>query len=73
MPGLNGLEAARQIKRIRPIILLVFVSEHDEKTYREAAFDAGGSGYVTKGKMLSELLPAIRDVLPGKEYGRLTA
>lgn len=73
MPGLNGLEAARQIKRVCPLILLVFVSEHDEKSYREAAFEAGGSGYVTKEKMLSELLPAIRDVLTGKEYGRLNS
>ena len=73
MPGLNGFEAARQIKRVCPLILLVFVSEHDEKSYREAAFDAGGSGYVRKEKMLAELLPAIRDVLAGKEYGRLAA
>ena len=73
MPGLNGLEAARRIKRICPFILLIFVSEHDEKGYREAAFDAGGSGYVIKGKMLSELLPATREVLAGNDYGRLTA
>lgn len=73
MPGLNGLEAARQIKGTYPLILLIFVSEHDEKSYREAAFDAGGSGYVMKGKMLSELLPAIQDVLTGKEYGRSIA
>lgn len=73
MPGLNGLGAARQIKLASPVILLIFVSEHDEKSYREAAFDAGGSGYVRKVKMLTELLPAIRDVLAGKEYGRLAA
>lgn len=73
MPGLNGLEAARQIKRLCPFTLLVFISEHDEKSYREAAFDAGGSGYVRKEKMLAELLPAIRDVLTGKEYGRLNS
>lgn len=73
MPGLNGFEAARQIKLVLPGILLIFVSEHDEKSYREAAFDAGGSGFVRKGKVVSELLPAIRDVLSGKEYGRLAA
>lgn len=73
MPGLNGLEAGREIKRVRPHILLIFVSEHDEKSYINAAFDAGGSGYVIKRRMMSELLPAIQDVLIGKEYGRLTA
>ena len=73
MPGVNGLNAARQIKRTYPFILLIFVSEHDERSYREAAFQAGGSGYVAKTKIMSELLPAIQDVLTGKEYGRLTA
>lgn len=73
MPGVNGLDAARQIKRTYPFILLIFVSEHDERGYREAAFEAGGSGYVAKTKIMSELLPAIQDVLTGKEYGRLTA
>lgn len=74
MPGgLSGLEAGRQIKRVCPIILLIFLTEHYEKSYREAAFDAGGSGYVLKRQMASELLPAIRDVLNGKEYGRLAA
>ena len=73
MPGVNGLNAARQIKRTYPFILLIFVSEHDERSYREAAFQAGGSGYVAKTKIMSELLPAIQDVLTGKEYGRLSA
>lgn len=73
MPGVNGFEAARQIKQACPITLLIFVSEHEEKSYREAGFSAGGSGYVIKRKMASELIPAIRSVLAGKEYGRLTA
>lgn len=74
MPGgLSGLEAGRQIKRVCPIILLIFLTEHHEKSYREAAFDAGGSGYVLKRQIPSELLPAIRDLLNGKEYGRVAA
>jgi DNA-binding NarL/FixJ family response regulator len=70
MPGLNGLEAARRIKVVCPAILLIFLSNYDDKSYIQAAFDAGGSAYVTKGRMVSELLPAIRDVLSGKEYRR---
>ena len=70
MPGLNGLEAARRIKAVCPAILLIFLSNYDDKSYIQAAFDAGGSGYVSKGRMVSELLPAIRDVLIGKEYRR---
>lgn len=73
MPGLNGFEAARRIKLVCPAILLIFISNHDEASYIQAAFDAGGSGYVPKRSMVSELLPAIREVLIGKEYGRGTA
>lgn len=73
MPGVNGLEAARQIKRASPITTILFVSEHEEKSYVEAGFSAGGSGYVVKSKLTAELLPAIQSVMAGKEYGRLTA
>lgn len=70
MPGINGLEAARQIKRASPITSIIFVSVHKEKSYVEAGFSAGGSGYVLKSKIVSQLLPAIQSVLAGEEYGR---
>ena len=73
MPGIDGFEAARQIKRACPVTSIIFVSDHRENSYIEAGFRAGGSGYVVKGKMTSELLPAIESVLAGKEYGRLIA
>lgn len=73
MPGVNGFEAARRIKQASPVTLIIFVSEHSERSYIEAGFSAGASGYVVKSKMVSELLPAIQTVLAGKEYGRLTA
>ena len=73
MPGIGGLEAARRIKRASPITLIIFLSQHRERSYREAGFSVGGSGYVVKSKLGSELLPAIHSVLAGNEYGRLTA
>lgn len=72
MPLVDGFEAARQIKELHPSILLIFISEHREKVYVEAAFGLGASGYVVKSKMITELLPAIREVLAGHEYGRPT-
>jgi two-component system, NarL family, response regulator NreC len=72
MPGINGIEAAPLIKRASPVTLIIFVSEHKEESYIDAAFSAGGSGYVVKSKMMSELLPAIDSVLAGGEYSRLT-
>ncbi len=73
MPGMNGFEAGRQIKRASPATRIIFVSEHEQTSYVEAGFTAGASGYVFKNKMASELVPAIRSVLGGGEYGRLTA
>jgi len=70
MPILSGFEAARQIKRLCPSMLLLFVSEHRERAYADGAFEAGGAGFVLKSKIVSELVPAIREVLAGRDYGR---
>lgn len=71
MPVLNGLQAAQQIKERCPSVVFVVVSEHSDTDYVDAAFRVGARGFVVKRKMASELLPAIQDVLAGKEYGRL--
>jgi DNA-binding NarL/FixJ family response regulator len=73
MPIVDGFEAARQIKELRLSALIIFVSDHREKVYIEVAFSIGGSGYVIKSKMITELVPAIREVLAGREYGRPAA
>ena len=36
MPGVNGFEAARQIKRASSVTSIIFVSEHEQKSYVEA-------------------------------------
>lgn len=70
MPVLNGLQAAKEIKEAYPQTPLIFVSEHRERAYVESAFEAGAAAYVTKSKMVSELMPAIKEVLAGRDYGR---
>ncbi len=70
MPGVNGFEAARQIKLASPVTSIIFVSEHERKSYVDAGFLAGASGYVFKNQIASDLAPAIRTVLAGKEFGR---
>ena len=66
MPGLNGIEAARQIKKIAPQTKLVFLTMHSERVYVQAAFDAGASGYVLKTVARRELSEIIRKVLAGQ-------
>ena len=48
MPGLNGIEAARQVKRAFPGARIIFVTMQTGRVYVEEAFQAGASGYVVK-------------------------
>jgi len=46
LPLLNGIEAARQIRRALPETKILFVTMQTERIYVEEAFRAGGAGYV---------------------------
>ena len=68
MPLLNGLDAARQIKKLGPHSQLVFLTMHADPTYASQAFEAGASGYLLKRSAASELIQAIQAVLKGQFY-----
>jgi len=64
MPHLEGFEAARSLRALHPQLRIIFVSVHDDPDYFQAAFEAGGSGYVVKSRLASDLLPAVRSRSP---------
>jgi DNA-binding NarL/FixJ family response regulator len=68
MPVLNGIDAARQLRKSLPNCKIIFVTMHSDSDYVTAAFRAGASGYVLKRAAASELLTAIRQVLRGLHY-----
>lgn len=68
MPNLNGLEAARQVRAFLPRVKLVFVTQQVDLRYLQAAFQAGGHGFVAKQSASSELLLAVERVLAGRRY-----
>lgn len=68
MPLLNGIDAARQIKRIWPDAKLLFLSMHGSPVYLREALNAGGNGYLLKSSAAEELRPAIETVLRGEIY-----
>jgi DNA-binding NarL/FixJ family response regulator len=68
LPLLNGIEAARQVKRIAPDATILFVTMQTDRIYVEEAFRAGGAGYVLKHAAARELVEAIREVLAGRFY-----
>jgi DNA-binding NarL/FixJ family response regulator len=68
MPLLNGLEAARQLKKTLPELKLIFLTMHSEKSYVVEAFRAGASGYLLKRSAASELVSAIQEVMKGRFF-----
>lgn len=68
MPQLNGIDAARQLRKSWPDIKIVFLTMHADRDYVIEAFRAGASAYLLKSSAEEELLSAIRKVLAGKVY-----
>jgi DNA-binding NarL/FixJ family response regulator len=68
MPLLNGIEAARQIRKNNSNVKIIFLTMHPDVTFATEALAAGGSGYVLKNSAGDELLTAIRDVMKGHIY-----
>lgn len=68
MPLLNGIDAARQLRKTLPDTKIVFLSMHSDPTYVTEAFRAGAAGYLLKRSAASELVFAIEEVLKGRFY-----
>ena len=68
MPNLNGIDAARRIKKIDARIRIVFLTMHADVTYAAGAFEAGASGFVLKHSAPQELISAMRQAIQGKTY-----
>ena len=66
LPGMNGLEATRQIMEESPSTAVLMLSMHSESTWVRQAIDAGAKGYVLKNALDLELGAAIRKVAAGE-------
>ena len=59
MPPLDGIEAARQLRRSRRPARLVFLTVHEDADYARAALDAGGSAMsLRRGSLPTSCLPS---------------
>lgn len=68
MPILNGIDAAREIRKRLPQVKLLFVTMHNGPTYLQAALEAGADGYALKSSGRNEILAAVEKVLEGSRY-----
>src|SRR5947208_3284509 len=68
MPGMNGLEATRQLTRSHPHIPVIILSMYADEEHVYQALRAGASSYLLKGAAIEELELAIRAVAQGETY-----
>jgi len=66
LPGMNGLQATREIIENAPNTAVLMLSMHTESTWVRQAIDAGAKGYVLKNALDLELGAAIRKVAAGE-------
>jgi two-component system NarL family response regulator len=62
MPGIGGVEAANQIRRVVPTTKVVMLTSSDEEDDVYAALKAGAGGYLLKDGLVSELADGVRVV-----------
>jgi DNA-binding NarL/FixJ family response regulator len=68
MPLLNGLDAARQLKRTMPEVRIIVLTVNEDPDLAAEAFRAGASSYLLKNSAASELLRAVEEAMCGRSY-----
>ena len=66
MPGMDGLEATREIKQRHPRTIVLMVTMHENPDYLVEAVRAGAAGYVLKGSPNSQIVSSVRRALEGE-------
>jgi len=68
MPIMNGFEAAQEIRRILPLVKIVFLTLHDSAAFKEKCM-AWSDAYVHKFSASTELVPALMALLEPQQVG----
>ena len=68
MPGLNGIEATRQITAEFPDVKVIALSIHSKRRYVADMLSAGATGYILKECLFDELVQAIKAIAAGGRY-----
>ena len=68
LPMLNGIEAARRIRKCAPQSKIIFVSQQSSPDLVQEALTLGALGYVVKTRVGSDLVAAVEAVLEGRQF-----
>jgi DNA-binding NarL/FixJ family response regulator len=68
MPGLNGIDATRQIRQSVPAAKVIALTAHCDRSAVREILKAGAAGYVVKDSVFDEVEDALRSVMAGRVY-----
>lgn len=68
MPGMNGIEATREIKKEFPAVEVIALTMYGDEHFVADMFDAGASGYLLKNARKKDVIEAIKKVYAGGKY-----
>lgn len=68
MPGMNGIDATRELRRRCPDVRVVALTAHEDRGYLQQLVAAGAVGFVLKRAATEDLVRALRDAAAGKTY-----
>jgi DNA-binding NarL/FixJ family response regulator len=68
LPSLNGIEVAREIRKLVPESKIVFLTQESSADAVREAHKLGASGYVIKANAASDLLPALESAISGEAF-----
>ncbi|MEQ8363869.1 MAG: response regulator transcription factor [Cyclobacteriaceae bacterium] len=68
MPGMDGLETAKKIKKQFPAVKVLALTMHSQSAFVKNMIKAGATGYILKNSGKSELIKAIETVYKGDTY-----
>ncbi len=68
MPGVDGIQVARQVSRSSPKTRVIILPLYGDDSYVSHAIEAGARGYILKGSDSEEIINAVRAVVRGENY-----
>ena len=68
LPLLNGIEAARQIRKVAPTARIIFLTQESSAEVVHEALDLGAWGYVIKAQAGTDLLAAVEAIVQGGTF-----
>lgn len=68
MPGMDGIEAAREINRVSPNSRIIALSMYGDGYYQRRMFEVGASAFVLKNEAVGDLVDAVHASLSGERF-----